>query len=921
MKPLNIIRRLASVSTDYTVFERDQVLTEWQINGVVEYLDDQSRLTRTQLLGIGIVGGLRTTLGKGVITISKGVGITSDGDLLGLPADTVFDHWRDYDESAPIYDRFYRNEKRLPLIELLASDDKREGKPLSELAGSLEKMLVVAFMESYENDPDLCTGGNCDNRGRTAHNTRRFLLIERELVDGSELDVSLPTGRAMAGQMRRLAALRPNLGADAKGEVIVDSAEDFIKRYREAADGSFKALMAAIKALNEAAGRSWPQELPNPADSLAGLETILGSMSKVTAGIQYYHAFAKDLIATWNDLRSAFHADQAVLCPDFDAFPKHLLLGMPGAPERLRTGCYPAPWRAADPIRERVLYLLQKFAALVEGCALPLQASAKPKIVPSQRENVPLEQRAIPVYYRADSAVRELWHEARWQLGDSDDNPGYHWTPPTAAKREWPDPFSCDVGGNAFFRIEGHIGMAVEVAEKAIETLVRQRNLPIAVISVVLHRERNKVLRGPKFRKNSLHSLHYLLRQDVASHLKDNIGFSEKLVKSLKMNPEWLPKLQTTAATDGPESLVMAARDKLVDVDSSLVGSGGKALSARSFKVFNQVKGADWSDGYNRVVKDTAKLKSDLGNFMRTDVVSPIDMVNGNKSHLWVDWLGDIIRKREDDQKEGLLFTRMIADHPGLDHFGGAVPGGTFVLAYDDQGVVIGDLMLPYWIDDRDESDVAEPELKLPDIDARFPDGLLPIKVIKPLQVDLDDFKNKHVLPEINLQSNYTKFFRESLGSLGDVLKNTRGAEASLVGGARAATTDDYLAQLLGSIEGQQEQIKGMRAVAGDERVPAETREKANEQIKKMEELLAVSVSSTVDYFAVAAPETVRFEADKATVYKTLGTAINQVTTKVASDKLMADLQKTNLAAGKLTSGSSALVVGQVMNNAGISLR
>ena len=54
--PLKIIRRLDAVTTDYAIFERDQVLTETQLNSVVEYLDDQSRLTRTQLLGIGIGG-------------------------------------------------------------------------------------------------------------------------------------------------------------------------------------------------------------------------------------------------------------------------------------------------------------------------------------------------------------------------------------------------------------------------------------------------------------------------------------------------------------------------------------------------------------------------------------------------------------------------------------------------------------------------------------------------------------------------------------------------------------------------------------------------------------------------------------------------------------------------------------------------
>ena len=125
-EPLKIIRRLNAVTTDYAVFERDQVLTETQLNSVVEYLDDQSRLTRTQLLGIGIVGGLWPTLGKEQLVVSKGVGVTSDGDLIGLAADTAFDRWLPYDENAPAYEPFYVDGKMLPLIELLATEDKRE---------------------------------------------------------------------------------------------------------------------------------------------------------------------------------------------------------------------------------------------------------------------------------------------------------------------------------------------------------------------------------------------------------------------------------------------------------------------------------------------------------------------------------------------------------------------------------------------------------------------------------------------------------------------------------------------------------------------------------------------------------------------------------------------------------------------------
>ena len=42
----------------YPVFEANQVLTNAHLNDLFEYLDEQTRLTRANLIGIGIVCGL-----------------------------------------------------------------------------------------------------------------------------------------------------------------------------------------------------------------------------------------------------------------------------------------------------------------------------------------------------------------------------------------------------------------------------------------------------------------------------------------------------------------------------------------------------------------------------------------------------------------------------------------------------------------------------------------------------------------------------------------------------------------------------------------------------------------------------------------------------------------------------------------------
>ena len=883
--PLKIIRRLEGVTTDYAVFERDQVLTHDQLNSLAEYLDDQGRLTRTQLLGVGIVGGLQASVVKAGVSVSKGVGITTDGDLLGLPGELTFTHFQAYDESAPAYEPFYVEGKMLPLLELLSANpnDKREGRPLEELGDRLNDFVLLAFMESYENDPDLCTGGDCDNRGRMAHNTQRFLLIGREAAE--KLDGRLLTGVDVARRLPRLLAARVQLGTTLKDTQAITTAEAFIARYRSACATTVGDLQKAISVLQRAFGRAWPEELPTPSRWLASLERIDKAVGESRFGVQYYHAFLKDMVTTWGELRDALFADSGVLCPEAGAFPKHLLLGALAEPALLRTGSYPAPWLAGGSAsRQRLVFLLGKLGTMIASFALPATARPLPKIVPSKSEYFSLERRAVPCYYASgrDAAIRLQWNEARLRREESADNFGYHWTPVPGGEGD--DPFERDLGEHDFFRIEGHLGMKVEDAEPAIERLIRQRNLPIAVISVQLHNRRELVFRGPKFKKNSLHSLHYLLRKDIASHLNDSFEFSHRLVGDIKSAGNAILKPGGNVLNADRVRPMEEARATLSKAKTDLFGADEQSglLGARTYKAFTQVT-ADWKAPLNEAVLSATRAKAGLGDIIRNDTMSPVDSIFGSKSHLWVDWLGDILKKREDDQKDRLLFTNMIAEHPGLSHFGGAAPGGTFVLCYDDSGAVIGDLALPYWLDDNDESDREEPELRLPDIRARLPEGLLPVKVIKPFELSLDEFKFNKIIPEIQLQENYGKFFRESLASLSDILK----APGSVrVPGGLVDTGDAFFNDLMRDMENKRQQLEDLRGQMDAGRVPGEIRGKVQERINQLEAEVANAVGAATRYAAVDAPAWVRAEAEKNGLVREIAKGVESVKNDATREKM-----------------------------------
>ncbi|HCQ76498.1 MAG TPA: hypothetical protein DIV44_06780, partial [Leeuwenhoekiella sp.] len=80
---------LHQITPDYRAFVDDQVLTSGQLNEFLDYFEDQQRLTRICLNGVGIVCGFEVSLNAATktIAITPGCGITTDGDLIKLLVD------------------------------------------------------------------------------------------------------------------------------------------------------------------------------------------------------------------------------------------------------------------------------------------------------------------------------------------------------------------------------------------------------------------------------------------------------------------------------------------------------------------------------------------------------------------------------------------------------------------------------------------------------------------------------------------------------------------------------------------------------------------------------------------------------------------------------------------------------------------
>jgi hypothetical protein len=174
------------IQDKYPHFESNQVLTNSQLNQIFDYLDEQGRLTRANLIGIGIECGLEINLetsgNEKTIRIEKGCGISSAGYLLTEPDSVDLVAYQDY--TLPLlvdYPPFKYSEngviKQYPLWELFPAGFKNT-KPLGSTANFLADKTVILFLELKKEGLRNCSSNNCDDKGEEVTATVRRLLIK-----------------------------------------------------------------------------------------------------------------------------------------------------------------------------------------------------------------------------------------------------------------------------------------------------------------------------------------------------------------------------------------------------------------------------------------------------------------------------------------------------------------------------------------------------------------------------------------------------------------------------------------------------------------------------------------------------------------------------------------------------------------------
>jgi hypothetical protein len=849
--PIQVVESLDRLADHYAVFEPDQVLTHGQLNSVSDFLGDQLRLSRVALHGVGLVGGLHVAQAEGSVRVSRGLGVTTDGDLLMLAADTLYDRFRPYDESAPVYRPFYRGvgdngqpTDMLRLHELVpAGESDVLARPLAELPGALADKAVLMLMETVVNDPDLCTGTDCDNLGRDALHRQRLLLIERTDAQALLQRLALRPASERAQALPALAARRPVLSRD------IATTGALADRYLKAARSTLDDLLAALPAL--------PKLLPEVMQQVFGGDRVprwvaalreqAGRTAASPRGAQQWYAFVKDLVDTWNALREALLDDDAVTLPALAAFPKHLLLGALAAPREQRSGLQPSPLDAqARHASAHARFLAWKLDSLIAGFALPTDTALR--VTPSVGADRPLEQRAIPWYYAPSQTqpVQVAWNFRLSARNQASHNLGYRaadWAEDAHVR----EPLAYAIDGFDFFRVEGHLGQQVGIVGDALRKLVAERNLPFGVQEVLLHNDRRRIVVRPPIRYTPLHTLHYLVRQDVAWRLKDGVDFGQSHVGEVTTAVQ---TSQVPAVTETGASVVSLA-SQAAEAVSTVNTRAAPLLASKSYSAYKAASGgeggAQWKASYATSLESVSQVRANLGHVSRVDFTSPYDsLIISNQPH-WIDWLDDLIQAQDERADDKLLFPRFVQDHPGLDHLGGAWRGGTFVLVYDDGGRVVGDFTLPYPAAEAQADEPDEPVLTLPPY--RPPVAVAGgIRVVRPLDLKVADrvliereVFQKDVKSVLDAQKASIDGLVQGAFIPNNAVKATIGGKLGL---PEVATGDLVLDNQARDMAYKRERVLELQQLLGQPTLDRESRVVVEADLAKAQTELAESVSS-----------------------------------------------------------------------------
>lgn len=361
-----------TTNLNFPVFFANQVLRHDHLNELVEYLEEQTRLTRSKTIGVGVVCGFNykwdrnsDNLGQAwdTLSVSKGVGITSEGFLIAQDA-VSFSHYRKYTRDQELsqleqdmasdeeYTRhidkyrelsdvypFFRNSSGndlLDLYELVSiTEDKEDTTALT--TAFLEDKVLIVYLNCDLQSLKQCDANNCDDKGAELQFDVRYLIAPASVA----VDIVEEESRRLNGQKHIYlhdTIVQSRLGKIALTKLNFNDSlpikyTDLLAQYKTRVSAALKNIATGIGRtfqvysyiLEELYSEAQKNEILNKINEvLEKLETLKGTNAYQ---IQYYYNYCQTIIEAYDEfIALSCQLESTCASPD-NIFPKHLLLG------------------------------------------------------------------------------------------------------------------------------------------------------------------------------------------------------------------------------------------------------------------------------------------------------------------------------------------------------------------------------------------------------------------------------------------------------------------------------------------------------------------------------------------------------------------------------------------------------------------
>ncbi len=491
-------------------FVRNQFLTADMLNSLVRFTEDQSREIKSDFVGSGVIRGMEVSTdkekGEIVVIISKGKGLTGNGQSITIENDEKYSRYKKIDafEKEKIVAELGLSKKALqsdiweltkdkdgtPLSNLNSVGSEAEKKESNSSLDTLDgKILFLLLDEQIEQNKKPIY--SLYETGASKQIIARKIIVDDKLLK----EKNSPSGQTAVNGARDLTPISiPRFGWK-NGAMQLDAIhtfEDFQFHYSGLIKRLARVLIQRLSVMHELLGKAIGDNTDHPFTRFSkAVEKEL--LANKHPHFQYIYAYLEDVADTYQEL-AALDIDTSSEPAKTNASRtgNFLVLGYlvnKDRPDAGRQFFHPSHIAQQDGqhakanfLYDRLLYLTDVDEAGNLKCFRPtVFISSDESKSPAAAQRVLITPGAgkksrLPFYYKqGDEKLLKHWNYQAFSFGKAETVKGYN-----------EQPLSIKSNDRSFYRIEGHVGLPLVDVMNVLAIKRTSYNLPFWITAVQL---------------------------------------------------------------------------------------------------------------------------------------------------------------------------------------------------------------------------------------------------------------------------------------------------------------------------------------------------------------------------------------------------------------------------------------------------